>query len=194
MRRLLLTFVLAGVLAAGAAPTPRIGPVAPAIPGKVFLTVEEALELAFEECDVKRERVYLTEAEAQRIEKLGNVDQDERMAFAYRARREGELVGTAYFDNHRVRTKKETVMVVVRPDETIARIELLAFGEPIDYIPRARWYAQFVDKGLDDDLELKRGVRGVTGATLTARATAGAARRSLALHRVIAERERARPR
>ena len=42
---------------------------------------------------------------------------------------------------------------------------------------------------LDDDLALKRGIRSVTGATLTARATTEAVRRILALHRVVEEED-----
>ena len=61
------------------------------------------------------------------------------------------------------------------------------FAEPKDYLPRAKWYAQFVGCKLDGRLRLKRGIKGVTGATLTARATTGAARRMLALHQVLEE-------
>jgi len=60
-----------------------------------------------------------------------------------------------------------------------------SFLEPPDYIPREAWYRQFEGRGLDPDLDLKRAIRPVTGATLTARATTSAVRRVLALHRVI---------
>lgn len=162
----------------------------PAGPGKVFLTVEEALELAFGDARVVRERIFLTPDEAERIEELGSVDLSGRMVYAYRATRDGDPVGTAYFDNHKVRSMKETLMFVVDPADEIQRVEVLAFAEPLDYLPRARWYGQFLGKGLDDELDLKRGIRSVTGATLTARATAEAARRSLAIHRVIGDRDR----
>jgi hypothetical protein len=68
----------------------------------------------------------------------------------------------------------------------VRRIEVLAFREPEDYLPRAAWYGQFLDRELGDGLALKRDIRGVAGATLTARATTDAVRRVLALHRVIA--------
>ena len=38
---------------------------------------------------------------------------------------------------------------------------------------------------MNDELSMKRGIRAVTGATLTARATTDAARRVLALHHVL---------
>jgi len=79
-------------------------------------------------------------------------------------------------------------MIVVDPRGRIARFEILAFGEPPEYIPRGSWYQQLIGRELDDELELDRGIRGVSGATLTARASTQAARRILALHQVLGAR------
>ena len=61
---------------------------------------------------------------------------------------------------------------------------MVSFREPLDYLPREGWYRQFDGEQLDDDLQLKRDIRPVTGATLTARATTEAVRRVLAIHQV----------
>ncbi|MCP3915576.1 MAG: FMN-binding protein [bacterium] len=159
--------------------------------GKVFLTVNEALKLAFPKCDVERTIVSLTAADKKRLTKLSGLPWKKSLVFPYVAKKDGKVVGTAYFDAHKVRTLRETVMFVVAPNETIQRIEILAFGEPTGYLPRAKWYAQFVGRKLDAKLQLKRSIKTVAGATLTARATTGAARRTLALHRVLAEKAKA---
>ncbi len=172
-----------------AEPVARTSPESVASAAKVFLTVDEALELAFPGAEVERSAVYLCEAGEQRVARLACVHYEGRVARPYTARRGGELVGTAYFDTHRVRTLRETLMVIVDSEERITRIEILAFGEPEDYIPRGAWYGQFTGRALDDELQLGRGIRNVTGATLTARATTDAARRTLALHRVLRELE-----
>jgi Na+-translocating ferredoxin:NAD+ oxidoreductase RnfG subunit len=65
----------------------------------------------------------------------------------------------------------------------------VTFREPLEYMPRKGWYEQYEGQELDDDLALKRNIRPVTGATLTARATTDAVRRVLALHAVVAEEE-----
>ena len=82
-------------------------------------------------------------------------------------------------------------MVVVDPAGSIVRIEVLSFSEPEEYLPRAHWYQQFPGRRLDDELSLSRAIRPVSGATLTARATTEAARRVLALHRVLEARAKA---
>ncbi len=187
--RLRLGAALGALLLALGAPTPAApsAPV-PAVRGKVFLTMEEALELAFPGCEVERDKQFLSKAERARAEELAGCELESSIAYVYSATREGKPIGTAYFDAHRVRTKRETVMIVVAPDATIQRLEILAFAEPLDYLPGGGWYAQYLGKRLDDDLSLKRGIRGITGATLTAQATTRAARRVLAVHQVLGER------
>ena len=160
--------------------------------GKVFLTQEEALKLAFPDCVIERRTVFLDEEDRKRAAELAGkgVDVDRRVVYLYEARRADKVVGTAYFDAHRVRTMDEVLMFVVDGEARIQRLEMLSFGEPEEYIPRGKWYAQFQGKALSDDLRLKGAIKGVSGATLTATATADAARRTLALHAVIAAKPR----
>lgn len=162
--------------------------------GKVFLTQDEALALAFPECEVERRTVYLTADQKRRAGELAGTEIESELVYAYRSSCDGESAGTAYFDTHRVRTLPEVLMIVVDPDGRVARVEILSFLEPEDYIPRDTWYRQLLGKRLDDELELHRSIRNMTGATLTARATTEAVRRVLALHSVIAPEDRAKER
>ncbi len=154
---------------------------------KVFLTQEEALRLAFPAgVTVERRTAFLTETERQAAQKLARSENPPDALVAYYVGiRDGQPVGTAYFDTHVVRTQPETIMVVVEPSGSVRRVEVLSFLEPEDYLPLPRWYEQFSGRPLDDELSLSRGIHPVAGATLTARATTDAVRRVLALHRVI---------
>ena len=89
-----------------------------------------------------------------------------------------------------MRTEPETLLVLVDPKGAIARIEILSFSEPEEYLPRANWYGQFSGKTLTNELSEKRGVRPVTGATITVRVTVEAARRVLALDAFLKEKRR----
>lgn len=168
-----------GLLAASAA--------APA-GAKVFLSPEEALRLAFPGAVVERRTAFLTEAEQQEVARLSGLPRPSALAVAYMARKDNRVVGTAYFDTHVVRTMAETLMVAVDAAGAILRVEVLSFSEPEEYLPKGHWYAQFPGRSLDGDLSLTRGIRPVSGATLTARATTEAARRILAVHRVLEAR------
>jgi hypothetical protein len=161
---------------------------------KVFLTVDEALKLAFPGCEVARQSAFLTAEQLQRARQLSGVEVPSALVQVYTAKREGHLVGTAYFDTHRVRTLPETLLIVVDPQGKVGRIEVISFREPEEYMPRLLWYQQFQGKALDRDLQLKRDIRPVTGATLTARATTDAVRRVLALHQILHETPQKGPR
>jgi electron transport complex protein RnfG len=153
---------------------------------KVYLTREEALRLAFPGATIERKTAFLTLEQQHQAQKLsGDAALPGALVTYYAATKDGRDVGTAYFDAHVVRTMTETIMVAVDPAGAIARIEVLSFSEPEEYMPREGWYAQFSGKPLNDELSMKRAIRPVTGATLTARATTDAARRVLALHRVL---------
>jgi len=178
----LLLLVSSGPLAGP--PTSAAAPPPPAA-GKVFLTVEEALELAFPECTVERSTIYLTKDQRKAIDELAGTPLESGIVHVYAAQKDAKRVGWAYFDNHKVRTLRETLMVVVDTELRIRRLELLAFGEPLDYVPRGNWYSQFLGCKLDKTLRLKGKIRGITGATLTARATTDAVRRCLAVHETV---------
>lgn len=154
---------------------------------RVLLTVEEALALAFPGAEIERRTAFLTDAQRARAAELAGQPPVSSIVHPYVARRDGRIVGTAYFDTHVVRTLAETVMVTIDAEGRVGRVEVLSFDEPPDYLPREAWYRQFDGRRLDADLELRRSIRPVSGATLTARATTDAVRRALALDHALAE-------
>ena len=154
---------------------------------RVYMTVDEALARAFPDGKIERRSVFLTDDQHERAEGLAGEEISSKIVHVYAVTRGDRHTATAYFDAHRVRTLSETVMVIVDNSGAITGIEVLSFKEPQEYLPRRAWYDQFPGKILDADLQLHRGIDGVTGATLTGRATTGAARRILAIHRVVFE-------
>jgi hypothetical protein len=162
-------------------------------PAKVLLSVDEALALAFPDAEIERRTVYLTAGQRDEAAGLAGVPLATDIVHPYLARRDGEVVGTAFFDTHLVRTLAATVMVAVDAGGKVLRVETIAFDEPPDYLPRGEWFRQFDGHRLDPELELRRAIRPVTGATLTARSTTDAVRRALALERVLRQPSTSRP-
>lgn len=158
---------------------------------QTVLSTDEALALAFPKATVSRTTVTLDAGEQQRIGELAGAAFARATVFPYTATLDGKLVGTAYIDTHRVRGKSESLLVVVAVDGTVARVEVIAFAEPKEYLPRATWYESYRGVALHGDRTPAK-VRGVTGATLTATATTAAVQRVLAVHAVL--RQRVQPR
>ncbi|MBI4055205.1 MAG: FMN-binding protein [Elusimicrobia bacterium] len=157
---------------------------------KVFLTQKEALRLAFPEGKIERKTVFLRKEEVEAIEELAQAKMESRLIHYYVGRDTTGAAGYAFFETHTVRTMPETFMAVLSPDGNLRSVEILAFYEPPDYLPRSRWLALFEGRRLDDSLWVKRGIRNVAGATLTTQAITQGLRRILATFQVIQKRKK----
>lgn len=157
---------------------------AAAVGARVLKTPEEALALAFPGASVSKKAHYLTPAQKAALAAQG-FPEVPGLVFQYRVVDNGAVVAYAYLDTHRVRTLPETLLVILHPDGQVLRVEVLAFAEPPDYLPREVWYRQFAGTSKERPPRLGETVAPVSGATLTAQATTAAVRRVLALHRVL---------
>ncbi len=172
-RRSILVLLLALYLTAGDASA------------RVYLTVQQALDTVFPPpAKVERRTLYLNEEQARRAAEAAGAAVDARVVPYYVGTSAGHVLGYAYIDTHLVRTLPETVLILVGPDTTIRRIDILSFDEPEDYLPSRKWLEQFPGRG-SADLGARQGIRALTGATLSSRAVTQAAKRVLALHRLF---------
>jgi FMN-binding protein len=151
----------------------------------VTMTQPEALAEAFPGARIERRAIALSEAQARAVETRARARLSSRLVTAYLARRDGALVGTAFFDVRTVRTMPAVFMIVVAPDSTVARIDVLAFHEPPDYRPLPRWLALATRHRLGESLWPGRDLPHLSGATLSARAVTEATRTALALFEVV---------
>ena len=153
---------------------------------KVFYSKSEALKLAFPDADrVEDKAILLGDEQAKKVEELAKSRLESRLVTLYTGYRGSERLGYAVIDVHTVRTMPEAFMVVLTPDGAVRSLHLLAFHEPLEYMPSARWYEQFESKTLAAPLRLGGDVHGIVGATLSSRAATEGVRRALALYQVV---------
>jgi hypothetical protein len=171
------TFIIMGTLAAELAGVP--------LRAEVLLTEAAALARAFPGLVPEKRILYLTEAQVSAVEKTARSKMPSAVVTTFAARSAEGDAGHAILDTQVVRTMPETVMTVVAPDGRLRMALVLQFGEPPDYLPQDGWLKTLEGKGIDDELWPGRGVRRVTGATLTVQALTDAVRRSLALDALV---------
>ncbi|WP_457601303.1 FMN-binding protein [Hydrogenivirga sp.] len=153
-----------------------------------FNTPERALKTLFPDATVEVKNVVITREQKERIEKIGRVPLESRLISIYLVKREGKVMAYGYVDVHRVRTHTESVLFVINPKGEIELVEVMSFNEPLEYMADENWLALFKGKSLGkDSVRLKRDIPNMTGATLTARAITRAARRALAIWKVLFE-------
>lgn len=155
---------------------------------KVFYSRSEALELAFPKADRVEDHTYiLSDAQVARIEILARSTLPTRLVKLYTGWKGDRVIGYAFIDSHTVRTLPEAFLVVLSPEGVVRTLRVLAFHEPIDYLPNTRWYAQFDHKALGAPLRVGGDIHGIVGATLSTRATTRGVRRALAFYEVLVE-------
>jgi len=153
---------------------------------KVFIGQNQALEAAFPDATrIERRSELILSKDMQRLEMLTGEDSLPKIVVLHVAWKDDQLLGYAHIDVHNVRTKPEAFMIVLTPEGVVRTVRILAFHEPLDYLPTDRWYAQFQGKGREDRLRVGGDVHGVVGATLSARAAADGVRRMLAYWEVL---------
>ena len=107
---------------------------------KIFHSKEGALRLAFPEADsVKPMHLFLEEGQVAEIERLSGAKVRSKLVTMYVGEKAGTVVGFAVFDTHVVRTLPETFMTVIATDGRVRAVHILAFHEPMEYLPARPW-------------------------------------------------------
>lgn len=153
---------------------------------KVFYARDEAMELAFPDAErVEARDFFLTPEQRSEIESHAKAPLESNLLTVYVGHREERVLGYALLDTHLVRTLPETFLIVLTPDGQVAATYVLAFYEPLEYLPAERWLQQFIGKRAGDDLHVGHGIAAISGSTLSSRAVAAGIRRALAIHSVL---------
>ena len=153
---------------------------------KVFYAKLEALDVAFPSANgIETKSYFLTADQVKQVEALAEAPVDSKLATFYVGKKNGEVLGYAFIETHTVRSLPEAFLIVVSPEGRIQKLLILAFYEPQDYLPPARWLQQFEQKALSPGLQLNQEIHGIMGATLSARAVTRGTRKVLALFQVL---------
>jgi len=158
----------------------------------VFASKDEALRAAFPDADrIEQKSFVLTAAQAKGVEALAQAPLERQIWTLYSAFRGDERLGSAVIDVRNVRTLPEALLVVIDLDGAVRSLRILAFHEPNEYQPSARWLGQMDGKRLGPELHLKREIHTISGATLSSQAVTRSVRTALALYQVLLATENA---
>ena len=80
---------------------------------------------------------------------------------------------------------------MITPGGEVTSAQVLAFYEPLEYLPSERWFRQFFGVSKRDKLRLGYDIHGASGATISARVMTESVRRFLAIYQVLIEPARA---
>lgn len=151
----------------------------------VFYSKEEAMELAFGQgAQVEVLSLFPDDRQKAKIEEQAKTKLSSGLFSLYVGKSQGRILGYAAIETEAVRTKPETLMIVLNSAGELDKIVTLAFHEPPEYQPPERWYDQLLKKPLAE-LDFNKGIQGITGATLSTRAALNSVRRVMAIYDVM---------
>lgn len=151
----------------------------------IFYSKNEALELAFGKgTQVEQLSLFPDEQQVAKIEELAKVKLDTGLFTFYVGKDQGKILGYAAIETGTVRTKPETLMIVLTVTGELRNVTTLAFHEPPEYQPPERWFEQLYKRPLAD-MDFNKGVDGISGATLSTRAAVSGVRKVMAIYQVM---------
>ena len=154
----------------------------------VFYSKEEAMELAFGKgIAVEQLSLFPDDKELASIQQQAKMKIESGMFSFYVGKSNGKITGYAAIETETVRTKPETLLIILTPEGELRNIHLLAFHEPPEYQPPQRWFDSLLKRPLDD-LDFNKGVDGISGATLSTRSALNSVRKVMALYKVMVKK------
>ena len=152
---------------------------------KIFYSKNEAMELAFGKgAQVELLSLFPDEQQVAKIEELAKAKLDSGLFTFYVGKEQDKVLGYAAIETVTVRTKPETLMIVLTPDGELRNVTTLAFHEPPEYQPPERWFEQLYKRPLAE-MDFNKGVDGIAGATLSTRAAINGIRKVMAIYQVL---------
>lgn len=151
----------------------------------IFYSKNEALELAFgKDKQVELLSLFPDENQTAKIQELAKVKLESGLFTFYVGKAQDKILGYAAIETITVRTKPETLMIVLTPEGELRNVYTLAFHEPPEYMPPERWFEQLYKRPLAE-MDFSKGVDGISGATLSTRAGLSSVRKVMAMYQVM---------
>jgi Na+-translocating ferredoxin:NAD+ oxidoreductase RnfG subunit len=152
---------------------------------KIYYSKSEALELAFgKAATVEVESLFPDDVQIEKIQQLAKTKLESGLFSFYVGKDKDKLLGYAAIESETVRTKPETLMIVLSPTGELSAVHLLAFHEPPEYQAPQRWFESLIKKSITE-LELNKGVDGISGATLSTRSALTSIRKVMAFYQIM---------
>ena len=152
---------------------------------EIFYSKTEAMELAFATgTEIEPLSLFPDEEQTAKIQQDAKVKLDSGLFTFYVGKSQGKILGYAAIETGTVRTKPETLMIVLTADGELRNVYTLAFHEPPEYQPPQAWFEKLYNRPLAE-MDFNKGVDGISGATLSTRAAINSIRKVMAIYQVM---------
>ncbi|TKI70012.1 FMN-binding protein [Sulfurimonas crateris] len=132
--------------------------------------------------EIIEESIILSGAEAKKIQEASQVKLGTKIFKVFKAVQDGKTQGYGVLINRKIRSKNGVVLYMISPESILKGIEVIAFNEPMEYVPSGKWMSQFENVDTQTSLMLSKDIPTITGATLSAKSFVDGSRVAFALY------------
>ncbi len=153
---------------------------------KILISPVDAMKQSYgSDAEIVKKNILLSKTQATAIQKSAKTKLDSKIFRVFKATKKSKLLGYGILINKKVRSKNAVVLYFISKDSILKSIEVIAFNEPMEYLPSQKWNSQFQDLYTDKMLRVSKEIPTITGATLSARSITDGSRVAFAFYNEV---------
>ncbi|MEA2046852.1 MAG: hypothetical protein U9O64_00235 [Campylobacterota bacterium] len=148
-------------------------------------SVDSVIKSSFKNVsEVIPKHLILTSTEFKEVRAKAKASVDTKVYRYYLIRSKSHTIGKAVLITRKVRAKKATILYAFDKKGTLRFSEIMAFGEPPEYIPSQTWMNQLDNQKPSTPLMLGKDIPTISGSTLSAQSVVDGARIARAVYAI----------
>ena len=153
---------------------------------KTKVSVEEVVKTSFKNVNaVEPKQLILTKAQFSKVRSQAKTAIKTRVYRYYDIMGTSKKLGVGVLITRKVRSKKATVLYAFDSTGTLRFTEIMAFGEPPEFIPSKIWMGQLQNQKPTAKLTVGKDIPTISGSTLSANSITQGARVARAIYEIV---------
>lgn len=152
----------------------------------MLLTPQEILHAAFgDEAAISEKNIILKKEQKISIQKEAQTKLSSSIVRVYTVVKNEQKIAYGILLSNKIRSKNGVYLYTLNTKGVLISVEIVAFNEPLEYMPKKQWQEQFSNKNTSQHFNLSNNITPITGATLSARSITQSANLALAIYNQI---------
>lgn len=143
----------------------------------------DAMKYAYgQNSEISKNDILLSSEQESSISQEAKVALDTKIFRVFKAVADNKILGYGILISKQVRSKNAVILYIITKESLLKSIEIIAFNEPIEYLPSKEWSSQFQNIETTQMLRISKEIPTITGATLSARSAVDGSRIAFAFY------------
>ena len=122
---------------------------------KIIISPVNAMKQAYPSSSkIDKKSITLTNAQAKKIQKRAKAKLKNKKIKVFKAMKKNKIRGYGVLINKKVRSKNAAILYIISSYSVLKSIEIVAFNEPLEYIPSKTWMKKFENSKISKKIQL----------------------------------------